>query len=127
MLIAQNVIRANQIDDMTKTNYQIGHDAEKEAAKLLELEGYQILALNWKNPTCEIDIITQRGDKVFFFEVKYRKTMSFGSGLEYITNKKLKQMSYAAELWVSKSNWQGDYQLGAISIDGKNTSLILLD
>lgn len=112
---------------MKKTNYQIGHDAEKQAAKYLESRGYEVVELNWKTPTCEIDIVAKRGNKIYFFEVKHRKNERFGSGLEYVTDKKVKQMSYGAEFWVLKNNWFGDYQLGVVAIDGPKISLILLD
>jgi hypothetical protein len=41
-----------------------------------------------------------------------------GSGLEYITAKKLKQMRFAAEAWVRDRNWPGEYQLAAVEVGG---------
>jgi len=51
---------------------------------------------------------------VYFIEVKYRKTDQFGSGLEYITPKKLQQMRFAAEMWLSQNDWGEDAMLAAI-------------
>ncbi|HSX24036.1 MAG TPA: YraN family protein [Candidatus Saccharimonadales bacterium] len=100
------------------TNYTTGHDAEKLAADYLRAQGYKIVELNWHTRFCEIDIVAQKDATVYFTEVKYRKTTAFGSGLEYITSKKLKQMRFAAEMWVSQNRWSGDYQLAAIELTG---------
>lgn len=82
------------------------------------------MELNWKHPRAEIDIIArkkkgwrQRGP-LTFFEVKHRKTDQQGRGLDYITPKKLEQMRFAAELYVSTVGYDGEYTLGAIELAG---------
>lgn len=107
-----------------KTNYQAGHDAEKHAAEYLKKQGFKIRELNWKTPRCEIDIVAEKGNRMYFVEVKYRRTTLQGSGLEYITTKKLQQMQFAAEMWVQSHDWSGEYQLSAISIDGEKITII---
>lgn len=106
------------------TNYQTGHDAEKQAAKYLVKQGFKIRELNWKTKFCEIDIVAEKDKTIHFVEVKSRKNSYQGTGLEYITPKKLKQMSFAAEMWVQGSGWPGDYQLSAISIDAEDITFI---
>jgi putative endonuclease len=100
------------------TNYQAGHEAEKVAAKYLERLGYDIVDMNWRRRVCEIDIIAKHNDVMYFVEVKSRLNLAQGSGLDYITPKKLKQMQFAAECWINEYNYQGDYELAAIEIDG---------
>ena len=100
---------------MGQTNYSIGHDAEKRAAIYLQESGYQIIDLNWKIPACEVDIVAKKHDIISFVEVKFRKNSNQGTGLEYITPKKLKQMSFAAELWVQQNGWKGAYNLAPLS------------
>jgi len=100
------------------TNYKTGHDAEKHAAKYLASLGYKIHDLNWKTRFCEIDIVAEKSKTIYFVEVKYRKSSAFGSGLDYITPKKLNQMKFAAEMWVSSHDWKEDYQLAAIELTG---------
>lgn len=102
------------------TNYASGHHAEQVAADYLKTHGYEILELNWRTRYCEIDIIAKRKKTMHFFEVKYRKTGDQGSGLEYITSKKLKQMQFAAELWVTEHGWNGEYVLSAIEVSGED-------
>jgi Holliday junction resolvase-like predicted endonuclease len=88
------------------TNYRHGHDAEKVAARYLQAEGYGVHALNWRHPRAEIDIVASSGEgSLLFVEVKYRQSAAQGSGLEYITPAKLRQMTFAAELWVAQYHY----------------------
>jgi putative endonuclease len=106
------------------SNYQSGHDAEKQAAAYLSDAGYKIKELNWKTRYCEIDIVAEKDKTAWFIEVKSRKNSGQGYGYEYITPKKLQQMHFAAEMWVQSNKWNGDYDLAVISIDGDQITLI---
>lgn len=106
------------------TNYESGHAAEQRAAAYLAGHGYKIRELNWKTPICEIDVVAERSKCMYFVEVKSRKNARQGYGLEYITAKKLKQMQFAAEVWVSEHKWQGAYQLAAVGIDGQEITFV---
>ena len=105
------------------TNYSSGHDAEKQAGEYLAQQGYKITELNWKTRYCEIDVIAEKAQTIWFVEVKSRKSSSQGYGYEYVTPKKLQQMNFAAEMWVQSNNWDGDYRLAVISIDGDKVTL----
>lgn len=114
------------------TNYSHGHEAEKVAASYLESKGYKVLELNWRRPRAEIDIVAQKRPRfrtkgpVVFFEVKYRKTDRQGNGLDYITNRKLEQMKFAAELWVTEHRYEGEYTLGAVEVTGETYEITQL-
>jgi putative endonuclease len=95
-----------------------GQAAEKAVAKKLSDNGFKIRAINWRTSRCEIDIIAEKDQVVYFVEVKYRASDFQGGGLDYITNKKLKQMTFAAELWSQFNNYYGDRQLMAASVSG---------
>src|SRR3990167_9135779 len=99
------------------TNYHTGHNAEKYAADYLKGLGYEIIQLNWKTKYCEIDIVSKKNNTIVFVEVKYRVTDEQGTGFDYITPKKLRQMARAAEMWVSDNCWEDDYMLAAIEMD----------
>lgn len=99
------------------TNYSTGHDAEKRAASYLQAHGYEIIQLNWKTKYCEIDIVSKKDKCIVFVEVKYREDDEQGKGFDYITPKKLRQMSMAAEMWVEDNDWDGDYYLAAIEMN----------
>ncbi len=102
------------------TNFSTGHHAETVAAEYLSNLGYKVLALNWRTKYCEIDIIAQKDKRVYFVEVKYRRTTSQGSGLDYVTTKKLSQMRFAAELWMQENRWKHPSSLSALEITGPN-------
>jgi len=103
---------------MIKT-VEIGQRAESAAAEYLVAHGYGIMHRNWRRPDYEIDIVAQKEGVVYFVEVKYRATDRAGSGLEYITGAKLKQMAYAARRWTNACRWRGDYALAAIEVSGE--------
>lgn len=100
------------------TNYAHGHDAEKVAAEYVRRQGYEVLELNWRRPRAEIDIVARSKQQIVFIEVKYRQHDVQGSGLDYITPKKLAQMQFAAELWIAENRYDGDYALGALEVSG---------
>lgn len=102
------------------TNHASGHYAEEVAGQYLQKQGYKVLELNWRTRYCEIDIVAQKDNCVFFVEVKHRLTNSQGTGLDYITPQKLKQMSFAAEFWVQANDWGGEYSLAAVALAGDN-------
>ncbi len=101
---------------MTTTN--TGKKAERAAGSYLEMRGFTILEMNWRRPRCEIDIIARKDKVIYLVEVKYRKSNDYGSGLEYVTATKLRQMRYAAESWVDESKYDGQYQLAAVEVAG---------
>lgn len=102
------------------TNFAHGRAAEDAAAKYLQNHGYKIISQNWRTRYCEIDIVAQKKNKVLFVEVKYRLNAGQGGGFDYITPAKLKQMSFAAEMWVHDNHWKHDYALAAVEVAGQD-------
>lgn len=97
----------------------IGKIAEDEAAKYLQRKGYRVIDKNWKTKYCEIDIIAEKNNTIYFVEVKYRRQENQGGGIAAITPKKLKQMKFATEFWrVSHPKQQNNVQLAVISMSG---------
>jgi len=101
-----------------------GRKAETKAVAYLKNRGFKIHAQNWRTRYCEIDIVAEKSKVIYFIEVKYRQSDKWGGGLEYITPKKLKQMQFAAEMWVHEKSWQGDYQLAAVGISDEDIEFI---
>ncbi|HSX46943.1 MAG TPA: YraN family protein [Patescibacteria group bacterium] len=99
-------------------SYQTGREAERIAAEFLSQRGYFIQYMNWKTALCEIDIIAKKQQCLYFVEVKYRRTNWAGAGLEYITNRKLSRMRFAAEVFLHGLKWQGSYALAAVELTG---------
>lgn len=97
-----------------------GRQAETAAVEHLIDSGYHIRHRNWRTRYCEIDIVAELKNVIYLIEVKYRHGEAQGSGLDYITPRKLQQMRFAAEMWITHHDWEGQYQLGAIEICGPN-------
>lgn len=95
----------------------IGRMAEDAAAAYLRQQGYAIAAQNWRTRWCEIDVIAIKDEVVYFFEVKYRASAAWGSGLDYITPRKLQQMQFAAQMWCARHT-AADCRLSAIELTG---------
>lgn len=100
-----------------KTTFQ-GRGAESAVAKLLKSQKYEILAQNWRTRVCEIDVVAKKDKIIYFVEVKYRGRDDQGSGLEYITPKKLNQIKFAAQVWCAQDGWDGDYRLLGAEVSG---------
>jgi putative endonuclease len=102
------------------TTFAIGRQAEAAAAKFLESQGFRVIEQNFRTRAYEIDIIATKDGVIYFVEVKYRQNDEYGSGLEYITSRKLKQMQYAAELWLQDHQQYEAYRLAGIEVSGTN-------
>lgn len=96
----------------------LGSRAEAAAAAHLQQQGYMIVDRNWKTKWCEVDIIAVKGKTTHFVEVKYRTKDIWGDGLAAITPTKLRQMRFAAELWMS-SHAHDEVVLSAVAVSGE--------
>lgn len=97
-----------------------GRQAEATAVNFLQQRHFKLQQQNWRTRYCEIDIVAQKKQRMYFIEVKFRARPLQGNGLDYITSAKLRQMAFAAELWVQEHGWSGEYCLGAIEVSGTN-------
>lgn len=100
-----------------------GRRAEAVVAQFLQRKGCLIVAQNWRTRECEIDVVATRGRVAYFCEVKYRSHASQGSGLEYITSKKIAQMRFAAANWLHANRWHGSCELCAFEVSGANFAI----
>ncbi len=108
-----------------KNTTKIGTKAESVVADYLESQGHKIIARNHKTKFYEIDIISTKANKVYFTEVKYRKTESHGTALDQITSKKQQQMRFAVEAFLK---YRKDLQnfspvLAAAAVSGSDFKL----
>lgn len=97
-----------------------GRAAEAVVAEYLRKKGFEIISQNWRTRSCEIDVIASKDGDVYFVEVKYRRSNLQGTGLDYITDRKLAQMRYAASMWLQENNWNGDMFLCAAEVSGSD-------
>lgn len=97
----------------------IGRQAEELTANYLTQNGFQIIEHNWRTRYCEIDLVASQNKVIYLVEVKYRRSNWQGSGVEQITAAKLQKMRFAAQMWVTKHAWLGDYRLMVCSVAGR--------
>ena len=93
---------AKRLDPATPatTSTATGRTAEARVAAYLQARGHTLLARNYKTKFYEIDLITTKGDNVYFTEVKYRKSDRAGGGLAAINRQKLHKMKFAAKCFL---------------------------
>jgi len=101
-----------------KNTTSVGGQAEQQAADWLRARGYHILSTNWRTRWCEIDIVAQKQKTIYFVEVRYRKSATWGDGVDSITPKKLHQMHFAAEFWLHSHSWNGEAIIVAMAASG---------
>lgn len=104
-----------------------GATSEQKVAECLASQGYKILDQNWKNRWAEIDIIAVKDKCVHFVEVKYRKSSEYGSGFEYVTSSKQRQMTFAAEMWINQNKNYDEYVLSAAEVSGPEFAIELIE
>ena len=100
------------------TNTDTGNRAESVVAQWLDTAGYEILERNWKTRFCEIDIIALKDGRLYFVEVKHRASPQQGGGIAAITPRKLRQMRFAATLYLSRHG-TADAQLAVVTTTGQ--------
>ncbi len=96
---------------------QVGNRGEDIVVEFLRSSGHTIKDRNWKTRWCEIDIVSIKDGVVYFVEVKFRSSDAWGSGFDYVTPKKLQQMKFAAEFWLSENKYNDESTLAAAEVD----------
>ena len=104
-----------------------GNRAEEAVADYLVSLGYKIRDRNWKTKQCEVDIVAEKTGCIYFVEVKYRSNESQGSGFDYITSAKQRQMAFAADYWVAQNRWTGEYVLSGAEVSGHNYAVEFIE
>ncbi|MCX7028141.1 MAG: YraN family protein [Spirochaetes bacterium] len=79
-----------------------GRTGEAEAAAFLELEGWRILARNFRAGQGEIDIVAARGDTLVFVEVKKWTRNGPGDLLDSIGRAKTRRIIETSKIFLAK-------------------------
>ena len=80
--------------------FKRGHGRERRAAWWLRLKGYRILAINWRSPVGEIDLIARRGAFLAVIEVKQRADTETATWS--LAPAQMKRLARAAELFMAQ-------------------------
>ena len=106
---------------VVKNTTSVGMKGEEVVAEYLTQRGHTILARNFKTYFYEIDIVSVKGEEIYFTEVKTRQDGVRGGGMAAVDGRKVKQMGFAAECFMKYK--MGRYDglnplLAAASVNG---------
>lgn len=77
-----------------------GRISEWLAAAWLLIHGYRILALRYRTPLGEIDIVARKRDLIIFVEVKARS--SHQSAVDAVSAPSRRRIRAASDIWISR-------------------------
>lgn len=79
-----------------------GQQAEAEAARWLEGQGFEVLARNHVTRRGEVDLVCREGDTICFVEVRSRDAGGLVDPLESVTRRKARRVVAAAADWAAR-------------------------
>ena len=102
-----------------------GSHYESAAAAVLEKNGYEILASNYRCVMGEVDLIGKDGDCLAFVEVKYRSSETMGSPQEAVDGKKQQRIIRCAQWYLMENHLPEDtpVRFDVVSILGSHVTL----
>jgi len=89
---------------MTRERLDLGKLGEELAFKKVKSLGYKCITRNYRCALGEIDLIAKDGDTLVFIETKTRKGKSLGYAKEAINDRKKRQLSKVALLYMKANN-----------------------
>ncbi len=105
----------SKLKDLLKKN--LGTRGEDIAVEFLKKRGMRIVEKNFRTRLGEIDIIAVDKNTVCFIEVKTRRSLDFGFGLEAVGARKQQKIMKTALLYLKmKGLSESDFRFDVISI-----------
>lgn len=107
-------------------HHQTGKTGEDRATQYLIDHDYSVVERNWATRWGEIDIIAQKAETIYFFEVKTRQTAKYGHPFEAVTRAKRRKIVFLAKAYVA-SHPHVPYRalaLGVIGILGQDIFIV---
>ena len=96
---------------------ELGKEGEAMAVAYLQKKGYTILDKNWRYLKAEIDIVAQRDpETLVIVEVKTRTNNFIGNPEEFVSKKKIKLLTQAANEYVISKNINVEVRFDIIAI-----------
>jgi len=83
---------------------EVGRHGETIVARLLEEQGWQLLARNWRCEFGELDIVARDGECLVAVEVKTRRSAAYGSPQEAVTAAKLRRLRRLVGAWLERQD-----------------------
>lgn len=108
------------MDNRKKThhNQRLGRWGEDTARHYLETQGVEMLAANVRTQYGEIDLLGRAEGVLVFFEVKTRRTRTFGYPEQAVNAKKQEHMRNSAlDYLQTHPEMDGDWRIDVIAIE----------
>ena len=105
---------------VVKNTTYVGGRGEDATCEYLQAKGHEIVVRNFKTKICEIDIVSICDGKLYFTEVKTRKTSNYGGGIGAVDKKKIEKMKFGVEVFLkARPKYRNfDPLLAAAAVDG---------
>lgn len=102
---------------------EFGSWGERYVQRILIKNGYRVLHCNWYCHWGEIDIVAEKSGRIYFFEVKTRKT----DVLESISPAKLKHLWRSIQIYLKKYGHSFEnFQVDFIGLETANSKTKLI-
>jgi putative endonuclease len=92
---------------MTGVRQALGAWGERTAEAYLRAGGIAVIDRNWRRRAGEIDLVAIDGETVVFCEVKTRRGLAFGTGIEGVTARKSQRLRRLAAAWLAENGGHG--------------------
>lgn len=112
---------------MPTNRQQFGAWAEEEAAKYLVQQGFTILDRHVTSRFGELDLIAKDGDTVVAVEVRAKRSATFGTAIESLTNKKVTSIQSALYEYLEKHKFQNPIRIDVITFDPDSEGKIRME
>lgn len=111
--------------DLSSNAVLTGPEAEELACQYLQDQGLRLLKRNFRTNRGEIDLIMQDKSCVVFIEVRFRRSIRYGSPEESISPGKCRRLNAAALAYLQQSPQGGNTQarFDAVAISPNNHQL----
>ncbi len=113
------------MDISSKTRKEIGNLGETIAAEYLKRHGFSVRDRNVARKTGELDIIAEKGDTLYFVEVKTNLVDELPSdgntADEYdpsinLHEAKIHRVARTGEWYVLENSWEGEWQVDGVLV-----------
>jgi len=94
----------------------LGKQGEEIARRYLKQKGYTILETNWQYSHAEIDIIALKDNVLVIVEVKTRTSDHYGKPEAFVSKKKIKLLTTAANSYIKQKDLDVETRFDIISI-----------
>ncbi len=104
---------------------KIGQQAEQQALAYLEKQGLKLVTQNYHSRRGEIDLIMEQSNTLVFIEVRYRKSIKYGSALESINSQKQMRIIHTAQHYLQQHpSKHAAYRFDVVAINPSNINWV---